>query len=471
MVAGVAAARGFNGIGGSGVAPEATLVGIRLIGDYITDLQEADAIHHRNDVIAIKNNSWGPSDNGAALSGPRALTQAALIDAVQQGRNGRGTILLWATGNGGLQNDNSNKNGYANSIYTIAVGALDENGKRAEYSEIGANILISAPVGIRHAYGTLTTDLPGDDGLNINGYQFDLDDPAYTQNFFGTSASTPMVSGVVALMLEANPNLGWRDVQEILVRTARKVNSSAKSWLTNAAGFHFSNEFGAGLVDASAAVAMAKTWTNLSAFHQASRTLRLDAPITLPDAGSVWEHSFSFNQTALRVEQATVSVFVDHPIRGELSFELESPSGTVSQLVGFNDDDSRGYFVWTFSSPQFWGENAAGTWKLRIIDGIAEDAGELWQATMTLHGTETSANSLPASPGNLTATPLEANAVSLHWEDRANNETAYRLEFTYGWGNLWTIERILPANTTSYVQNHIAQGVEIYYRVIAIRNN
>lgn len=345
LVAGIAAARGFNGFGVTGVAPEARIVGIRLIGDYITDLQEAEAISHRHDVIAIKNNSWGPNDNGAVLSGPDELAEAALLDSVENGRGGLGTVFLWAAGNGGYADDNSNKNGYANSIHTIAVGALDDTGKRAAYSEIGPNILVTAPVGSRTGFGALTTDLPGDDGLNIAGYESDLNDPSFTTNFFGTSASTPMVSGVVALMLEANPALGWRDVQEILIRTARKVDESSLSWIVNGSGLSFSNEYGAGMVDASAAVDLARGWVNLGPYRSAARSLEQESPLGLPDGGQgSWEERFAFSGTGLRVEQATVRVFLDHAYRGELRFELESPSGTVSELVGYSDDDSRGYF-------------------------------------------------------------------------------------------------------------------------------
>lgn len=471
LVAGIAAARGFNGIGGTGVAPEATLANLRLIGDYLTDLQEAEAIAHRQDVIAVKNNSWGPRDNGAALAGPDGLARAALETATREGRGGRGTIFVWAAGNGGREDDNANKNGYANSIYTIAVGALNDRGKRAEYSEIGANLLVTAPVGHRRGHGSLTSDLPGDDGLNIAGYQNDLSDPSYTNNFFGTSASTPMVSGVAALMLEANPNLGWRDVQEILVRTAVQVDPVAPSWFTNAAGFPFSDEYGAGLVDATAAVTLARSWTNLGPLRSTARNLDLEDLEGLPDAGEpAWERSFDFSAVDLRVEQVTVSVFVDHPARGELRFELESPSGTVSRLVTPNDDDSRGYLDWTFSSVQFWGESAQGQWKLRIADDTAEQVGKLWQATVTVFGTETGTAQIPATPRQLTATGATGNSIALDWSDVATNETGYRVEFSPGWGNLWVEMATLPANSTHYEALSIPQGFEIYFRVQAVRN-
>ncbi len=469
LVAGVAAGRGFNGIGITGVAPEAGIADIRLIGDYLTDLQEADAINHRHDVIAIKNNSWGPRDTGSSLSGPDRLAQAALFDAVSNGRARRGSIMIWSAGNGGRYDDNANKNGYANSIYTIAVGALDDRGKRARYSEIGPNLLVTAPVGDRRGFGTVTSDLSGDDGLNISGYTNELQDAAYTKNFFGTSSSAPMISGIAALMLEANPALGWRDVQEIFVRSSRKVDLAANSWFTNAAGFLFSDEYGAGLADAYAAVEMAKTWTILPPQRTAAQNLPIEAPIDIPDANETPdEYSFSFSGTRLRIEQVTLPLFLDHPARGEIAIELESPSGTISQLVGRNDDDSRGYFDWTFSTVQFWGENADGEWKLRIEDGISGNTGQLRQVTLELHGVETIPDTLPITPRNLSASGVRSHSIALDWDDVATNETGYRVELTAGWGAPWQIVEDLPADTSHFEIDFVPQGFEIYFRVIAL---
>ncbi|MDB2499889.1 S8 family serine peptidase [bacterium] len=459
-------------MGGSGVAPEAGIANIRLIGSYITGLQEANAIHHRNDAIHIKNNSWGPRDNGASLSGPQDLTKAALIEAVTNGRDGKGTILIWSAGNGGRYQDNANKNGFANSIYTIAVGALDEEGKRADYSEIGSNILITAPVGQNRSTGTITSDLAGDDGLNIADFPGEIEDPAYTNNFFGTSSSAPMIAVVVALMLEANPNLGWRDVQEILIRTAVKIDDTSYSWITNGAGNTFSDEYGAGLTDAYAAVMMAMDWSNLSTLRSVGRNLQIDDPIELPDAnGGPFERSFSFEGSQLRVEQASLSLFLDHEMRGEILIELESPSGTVSQLVGRNDDDKRGYLEWTFSTVQFWGENADGTWKMRIIDGSQGDAGELWQASMELHGTELTPGTIPATPMQLTATARSANSIRLNWKDLAESETGYRIELAAGWGSPWQSFSTLGPNRTFHEIDFIPQEREIYFRVAAINGS
>ena len=79
----------------------------------------------------------------------------------------------------------------------------------------------------------------------------------------GTSSAASVVSGVVALMLQANPNLTWRDVQHILVNSARHVDPTDAGWTTNRAGHLIHYNYGFGVVDAEAAVNLAKTWTNV----------------------------------------------------------------------------------------------------------------------------------------------------------------------------------------------------------------
>ncbi|MEK7327080.1 MAG: S8 family serine peptidase, partial [Chloroflexota bacterium] len=152
-VAGVAAARDDGATCGVGAAYRANLAGLRLISAPSTDAQEASALTHQYNSIAIYNNSWGPADDGQTLIGPGPLTLAALEDGVTNGRGGRGNLYLWAAGNGLQYSDNVNYDGYANSRFTIAVGAVDYNGVQAYYSEPGAAMFITAPSRATSAVG------------------------------------------------------------------------------------------------------------------------------------------------------------------------------------------------------------------------------------------------------------------------------------------------------------------------------
>lgn len=383
--AGVAAARGNNGLGVCGVAFESQIAGLRLISAPSTDAEEAEALAFRNDAIHIKSNSWGPFDDGKRLEGPGPLTAAAFTEGVRSGRGGRGTIYVWAGGNGGARGDSSSFDGYASRREVIAVGALTDDGNQAHYSESGANLLISAPSdGGWH--GIVTTDRPGEDGYNVDGF-FDLEDLNYTETFGGTSAAAPVVAGCVALMLNANPELGWRDVQEILIRTARTVQPDDSGWITNAAGFQFNERFGAGLLDAGAAVEMARTWTNLGPeLSISSEQNNLAQPIPNKRPTGI-EKTFIFNNHQFRVEHVCLTVDILHAARGQLEITVESPSGTVSRMAPQRTKDKGNHYLgWTFMSTHHWGETAAGTWKVRVADRVRGTAGVLRSLKMELFG-------------------------------------------------------------------------------------
>ncbi|MGC4017059.1 MAG: S8 family peptidase [Luteolibacter sp.] len=390
--AGNAAARGNNGTGVSGTAPEATLTGMRLIAAATTDSQEADAMGWHSDVIAIKTNSWGPTDDGETLEGPGTLTQAALANATANGRSGRGTIFTWAGGNGGDVGDNSNYDGYANSIHVIAIGAFDSQARRSYYSEPGANLICVAPSsGASPALGITTVDRTGTAGYNTSSTASGGD---YTSTFGGTSSATPTTAGIVALMLQRNPNLGWRDVREILIRSSKRVNPTDSGWVGNAAGFRFHHDYGAGLIDATAAVNLAATWVNLPANATPIVSPQSSLNQTIPDNNATGiTRSFVLPASgALRVEHVTVKVNISHTYRGDLAITLTSPSGVSDVLAALHDDPGDNYTDWTFSSVRHWGESSAGTWTLKIADLDAGVTGTLNSAELTVRGTTPSAD-------------------------------------------------------------------------------
>jgi subtilisin family serine protease len=409
--AGVAAARGGNGFGVSGVAPFARLVGLRLLSENQTDLQEAEALLHRQDGIHIKSNSWGPYDTGKKVVGPDRLAAAALRSAATTGRGGKGTIFVWAGGNGRLKGDNANYDGYSNSIYTIAVAAMDDLGRASDYSEQGACLVVSAPSDTNgdlektpiYRQAITTTDLVGEPGLNAEGTvndainewaadeKFTLPrwarepfNSSYTSFFGGTSSATPVVAGVVALMLEANPNLGWRDVQEILMKSATKNSPLDPEWIRNGAGQQFNHNFGAGLVNAGAAVNCARTWRNLG--PQKSVTVgKTQLNLAIPDNNATGVTPLFPVSTPLRVEHVTVTVDISHTKRGQLEILLTSPSGTVSRLAEKHGDKNNDY-KWTFMTVRNWGENAQGTWRLSVRDRESGDVGVIKSVHLTVFG-------------------------------------------------------------------------------------
>ena len=445
--AGVAAARGNNSAGVSGAAPLATLVGLRLIGASTTDTQESEAIAWKNDLIAIKSNSWGPADDGRTLEAPGPLTRAALATAATTGRGGLGTIILWAGGNGGDVGDNSNYDGYANDIHTIAVAALTQTGAQSYYSEPGANLVVAAPSNGGTDPGITTTDLTGNDGYNYSGLAGNLTDRAYTNDFGGTSSATPLAAGVVALLLESRPTLGWRDVQEILMKSATKVSPNDADWVTNAGGFAFNHKFGAGLLNAASAISLAQTWTNLPAATSQSLP-RTALAQSIPD-NSTTGTSVTFdlsNNANLRAEHVTVAVNIAHASRGHLAITLTSPQGTVSRLAERHADTGDNFTDWTFMTVRNWGESTQGVWTLKVTDLTSGTTGTLSSATLTVYGTPAasinrrptvvSASLDPAaqlyaedaqSLANISATDPEADAVTLAYQWQISADT---LSFT-----------------------------------------
>jgi kexin len=271
---------------------------------------------------------------------------------------------LWAGGNGRASDDDANFDGYANSIYVIAVGAVSDAGVQAPYSERGANLLICTPSD-GGSQGLSTTDLAGNNGYNNGGPGGgpgggDFTSGDYTNDFGGTSASAPVAAGAAALLLQSNPTLGWRDVKEILIRSAARIHESEAGWFDNAAGFHFNDRYGAGLLDVQAAVNLAATWTNLPAVQ--STTVDSPGAVAIPDnsgAGAV--KTFAVGAAGhLRVEHVALTVDVSHARRGQLQIELVSPSGTFCRLARPRDLDTGSGLDWTFTTPQFWGETCCG---------------------------------------------------------------------------------------------------------------
>lgn len=399
-VAGVSAGVGNNGIGISGVAPRSWIAGISLLNQSGTDANEALALSHefnrmvgnQFDGVHIYNNSWGPADN-ATRDGPGPLVFQAFQNAATTGRNGLGNLYVWAGGNGGASSngylgDNVNYDGYANSRFIVAVGSSTNNGVRSSYSERGACLFVNAPSN-GGSLGITTTTSGG----------------GYTSGFGGTSSASPAAAGVMALMLEANPTLSWRDVKHILARHSRRTDLGNSSWAQNSAGFWHSDLYGFGTVDAQAAVTAATGWSNVAAEAVSTQSAVVNqviasgtGTILAPVYGAAVSRSFNVTD-ALTVEHVEVVFSASGGSEGDLEIMLTSPSGTQSFLA-YPHGHTADYVNWTFMTVKNWGESSVGAWTLRVRDGRSANSSSWTSWTLRVFGT---ANAIPEPGAGLVA--------------------------------------------------------------------
>ncbi|XP_038329082.1 proprotein convertase subtilisin/kexin type 6 isoform X3 [Canis lupus familiaris] len=240
-----------------GIAYNAKIGGIRMLDGDVTDVVEAKSLGIRPNYIDIYSASWGPDDDGKTVDGPGRLAKQAFEYGIKKGRQGLGSIFVWASGNGGREGDHCSCDGYTNSIYTISVSSTTENGYKPWYLEECASTLATTySSGAFYERKIVTTDLR----------------QRCTDGHTGTSVSAPMVAGIIALALEANNQLTWRDVQHLLVKTSRPAHLKANDWKVNGAGHKVSHLYGFGLVDAEALVMEAKKWTAVPTQHMCVAT-------------------------------------------------------------------------------------------------------------------------------------------------------------------------------------------------------
>jgi len=242
--AGVACGNGSSGA--SGVAPGSKLMPIRLRAG-LGSMREADAFawaaSNNADVISC---SWGPPDGAwwdpddprhAYYVPMPDATRYAINYALQNGRDGKGCVIVWAAGNG---RENVEFDGYASHPEVIAVAASNDTNRRSVYSDFGKEIwccFLSGDFGyqfLNHpkplTSGIWTTDRLGDKGYNPGSSFINLGvgdkSGNYTATFGGTSSSTPGVAGIAALMLSVNPELKYWEVKELMRSSCDKIDNA-----------------------------------------------------------------------------------------------------------------------------------------------------------------------------------------------------------------------------------------------------
>ena len=463
-VTGIIAAMADNALGSRGVAPSAKFGGYNYIaaGTGQTIDQQLTQMTGPFDIF---NYSYGYSTCRQSPLADTPSEELMIVDRFVYGvtslREGKGAIYVKSAGNdyrgkfeyeekyvghpcyfrwpqglvGSVKNfyyGNATLSEANNYPYTIIAGAINAKGKRSSYSSPGPNVWVSAPGGEygRDNPAIVTTDLSGcDKGYSLfpltpfwnifeDGDSFLNPECNYTSAMNGTSSAAPIVSGVTALILEANPQLGWRDVKHILAKTARKIDPVAdgetcpysahphgrdltghtyrECWVENAAGYSFHNYYGFGLVDAAAAVKEAQSYSlgELGDFFQTDfyYTGLNDEGVTIPDNSATGLESSLTVSHNFVVEAVQIRVTILHSYAENLGLELTSPSGTKSIILNINSGILDRHFVGVkncvkiegselyecdifpeegplFLANAFYGEDSQGAWTLKIIDG------------------------------------------------------------------------------------------------------
>ncbi|HSV29559.1 MAG TPA: S8 family serine peptidase, partial [Candidatus Omnitrophota bacterium] len=348
--------------------------------------------------------------------------KASLANAATYGRGGLGMAVAITGGNEYYQGYDTGYWTPTSTRHTASIAALDTYGAPTGWTTPGAGILVATP-GER----ALTLDVSGPYGYSAEDVKV----------FSGTCGATPLATGVMALMLDANPGLGYRDVYEILAYSARRTEGDPLQWSTNAAGnwngggLHVSHRVGYGLIDAHAAVRMAETWERQStAANEVTLTAASAPRKAIPDNGVLTDSVVVAD--SVEIDRVEVELNISHPWVGDLKVTLVGPDGTESVLVnrpGKNPDDpgatgaGSSNFVYTVGSTHHYGEASGGTWTLRVEDQHGGHVGTLNSWKLNLYGDAATADDVFVFTNEYIDMGGDANAARRVLSDEGGSDT------------------------------------------------
>ena len=426
-VGGLICAAGWNGKGGRGVSPACSLKGFNILSQYTTANSVAShgGASYAQDVD-IFNQSYGYTGLYGEIQ-TNATEEAQMLSAVTNLRSGKGAIMVKSAGNSydkvkfgvnyyfcdtlygfdtGLTCQNSTSQPPNNWPYNIVVGALSAQGIKESYSTTGSNLWISAPGGnggTAHP-GMVTADQSGcsqgyvrsgfvksggNNAFNNQGNHSENSSCNYTSQFNGTSSAAPVTAGAIGLIIEANPNLTWRDVKHILATTSDQVDASKANvtltvngssyvaipaWTTNDADHKFHDWYGFGRINVGDAISAALSYSagslgTLAITNYSSNTSGTISKTIPSNNVSGVTDTIAVSETEI-IEAVKIQVSATHGFTGELAIELVSPAGTKSVLKTPYD-----FFLGTdnlanmeLTSNAFYGEETDGNWTIKVID-------------------------------------------------------------------------------------------------------
>ncbi|KAJ2083370.1 pheromone processing endoprotease [Coemansia sp. RSA 988] len=440
-----------NDVCGVGVAYGSKVAGIRMLSKEVTDQDEIAALNYGMDSNWIYSCSWGPNDDGATVQAPNKVIEDAFINGVENGRGGLGSVFVFATGNGGGAGDNCNFDGYTNSIYTMSIGAIDHLDKHPYYSEqCSAQLVVTYSNGDNR--GIVTTDI----GLR-----------SCTNKHGGTSAAAPLGAGIFALALSVRPEMTWRDIQHLAVRTAVPVDTVDSDWAEVAKGRKYNHKYGFGKMDAWRIVQGAKD------FKHVGKQTKIESPIDNANEDiPPLEKSKGESESVVRkflvthdhvksakfksVEHVTVVVDMDHQFRGNVEIWLESPHGVRSQLAAVRqrDGSSQGLHGWKFMSVKHWDEDPIGMWSLQVRNAyLPKHKGTLKSWQLTIYGESTESEperEVPKIDGDYT--PIVQPLPTLSDVDKGKADSENHLSAT----DIGETENTIPSSPNGLINKGTA---------------
>ncbi|XP_063383230.1 furin-like protease 1 isoform X2 [Cydia fagiglandana] len=427
--AGEVAATANNSLCAVGVAFGASVGGVRMLDGDVTDAVEARSLSLNPQHVDIYSASWGPDDDGKTVDGPGELAHRAFLEGVTKGRSGKGSIFVWASGNGGREHDNCNCDGYTNSIWTLSISSATERGEVPWYSEMCSSTLAATySSGALNEKQVVTTDLHH----------------SCTAGHTGTSASAPLAAGICALALQANRELTWRDMQHIVVRTARPERLSAGGeWRVNGVGRNVSHSFGYGLLDAAGMVRMARSWKTVPPQRTCELVAQKPQRAVPPRSSVTLQLDVNACPGVNYLEHVQAKVSLSAARRGDLKITLTSPAGTeVTLLAPRAHDSSRaGFTSWPFMSVHMWGENPIGVWQLEVSNEGRYMAGPLSQWELIFYGTET-----PAQEDDVSLDAQKAGTWNARDPEPVDEVRQNDIEFPPAWHDSHSIREEAPSD-------------------------
>ena len=447
-VAGVIAAQ-HNDVGIRGIAPGAEIISYRaLVGRRMND-----ALAHQHVQAAVSNNSWGYVSVTHPLLA-RLSVSKGISQGISEGFYGKGTAYFFVVASGWNSNLDDIENYYA--ITPVCAvdkeGRADTSGGGPESGGYGANLWVCAP-----------------------GSAYTTSEHYMYYESAGGSFSTAMASGAAALMRGVNPELTWRDVKLILAESARRNHASHSDWDEGAVKYRnpeeryaYNPNYGFGVVDAGAAVALAESWVNLP--EMATVTVN-GTGMQLPDMPAsgpqVLETSVSIQDdgesTPLFIEHIEVELDLRHDSVRDLEVKLVAPDGGVADLLWPLPHVRRqgtGSTV-SLAATQFLGENPVGEWSLQFADHIKRNKGKLrsWRLIVRGHRPNSPVTSLPTISGTAqVGETLTAETSAIEDADGLSN-----VAYNYQW--LAADTEIAGATSSNYTLAEADEGKTIRVKV------